>query len=93
MFRNAKHKVKAPDEIKPTNRHGTPQGSVDHFVESRAKTGEFLKDTPGLRDHAADSPADTKWNGYEFILLIATHSERHTNQIKEAKAEPNYPKQ
>jgi hypothetical protein len=88
-----KTKVQAPDAIKPTNRFGSPQGSIDHFVESRAKTEDFLKSTSGLRDHAADSPVGTKWDGYEFILLIAAHSERHTNQIKEVKADPNYPKQ
>jgi len=87
-----KNKVQAPDAIKPTNRFGSPQGSIDHFVESRAKTEDFLKSTAGLRDHAADSPTGQKWDAYEFILLISAHSERHTNQIKEVKADPNYPK-
>jgi hypothetical protein len=87
-----KTKVQAPDPIKPTNRYGSPEGSIRHFVESRAITEEFLKTTPGLRDHAADSPSGAKWDAYEFILLIAAHSERHTNQIKEVKADPNYPK-
>ena len=87
-----KTKVQAPEPIKPTNRYGSPEGSIKHFVESRAVTEEFLKTTSGLRDHAADSPAGTKWDAYEFILLIAAHSERHTNQIKEVKADPNYPK-
>ncbi len=87
-----KNKVQAPEAIKPTNRFGSPEGSIKHFVESRAITEEFLKTTPGLRDHAADSPVGTKWDAYEFILLIAAHSERHTNQIKEVKADPNYPK-
>jgi hypothetical protein len=88
-----KTKVQAPEPIKPTNRFATPQDAIDHFVESRAKTEAFLKDTPGLRDHAADAPNGSgKWDAYEFILLIAAHSERHTNQIKEVKADPNYPK-
>jgi hypothetical protein len=87
-----KTKVQAPEPIKPSNQFGSPEGSVKHFVESRAKTEEFLKATSGLRDHAADSPTGAKWDGYEFILLIAAHSERHTNQIKEVKADPNYPK-
>jgi DinB superfamily len=87
-----KTKAQAPEEIKPTNRFGSPQGSIDHFVESRTKTETFVKDTPGLRDHAADSPVGTKWDAYEFVLLIAAHSERHTNQIKEVKTDPNYPK-
>jgi hypothetical protein len=86
------HKVQAPEVIKPTNRFGSPQASVDHFVESRATTETFLKTTPGLRDHAADSPTGQKWDAYEFILLIAAHSERHTNQIKEVKTDHNYPK-
>jgi DinB superfamily len=87
-----KNKVQAPEAIKPTNRFGSPQASIDHFVESRATTENFLKSTPGLRDHAADSPTGQKWDAYEFILLIAAHSERHTNQIKEVKADPNFPK-
>lgn len=85
-------KVQAPDPLKPTNRFASPQGSIDHFVESRAKTEEFLKNTPGLRDHAVDSPVGTKWDAYEFILLIGAHSERHTKQIQEVKADPNFPK-
>ena len=84
-------KVQAPDPLKPTNRFASPQGSIDHFVESRAKTEEFLKNTPGLRDHAVDSPVGTKWDAYEFILLIGAHSERHTKQIQEVKADPNFP--
>jgi hypothetical protein len=87
-----KNKVQAPEAIKPTNRFGSPQVAIDHFVESRATTENFLKTTPGLRDHAADSPTGQKWDAYEFILLIAAHSERHTNQIKEVKADRNYPK-
>jgi len=85
-------KVQAPDPLKPTNRFASPQGSIDHFVESRAKTEEFLKNTPGLRDHAVDSPVGTKWDAYEYILLIGAHSERHTKQIQEVRADPNFPK-
>ena len=87
-----KNKLQAPEAIKPTNRFGSPQAAIDHFVESRGTTENFLKTTPGLRDHAADSPTGQKWDAYEFILLSAAHSERHTNQIKEVKADPNYPK-
>jgi len=50
-----------------------------------------LKTTTGLRDHVTDSPMG-KLDGYEFVLLIAAHSERHTKQINEVKADPNFPK-
>jgi hypothetical protein len=88
-----KNKVQAPEPLKPTNRFGSPEGSIKHFVESRATTEDFLKNTPGLRDHAADSPAGVKWDAYEFIVYIAAHSERHTNQINEVKTDPNFPKE
>ena len=91
MVPDRTNKAQAPEPLKPTNRFGSPQGSIQHFVESRATTEDFLKNTPGLRAHVADSPLG-KLDGYEFILLIAAHSERHTNQIKEVKADPNFPK-
>lgn len=84
-------KVQAPEPLVPTNRFGSPEGSVKHFVESRAMTEELLKTTTDLRDHVTDSPMG-KLDGYEFILLIAAHSERHTKQINEVKADPNFPK-
>ena len=84
-------KVQAPEPLVPTNRFGSPDGSIKHFVESRATTTNFLKTTTGLRDHVADSPLG-KLDGYEFVLLIAAHSERHTKQINEVKADPNFPK-
>jgi hypothetical protein len=92
MVPDRSHKLQAPEPIVPTNRYGSPDASLKHFVESRAKTEDFLKATPGLRDHAVDSPMGVKMDGYEFVLLIAAHSERHTKQILEVKADPNYPK-
>ena len=87
------HKAQAPEPLKPSNRFGSPDGSLKHFVEARATTEDFLTKTPNLRDHAVDSPLNKKLDGYEWILFIAAHSERHTKQILEVKADPNFPKQ
>lgn len=92
MIPDRSHKLQAPEPLVPGNHFGTPDASVKHFLESRAKTEEFVKTTPGLRDHAVDSPMGVKLDAYEFVLLIAAHSERHTKQILEVKADPNYPK-
>lgn len=92
MVPDRSQKAQAPEPLVPTNRFGSPDASIRHFVESREKTEEFLKTTPGLRDHAVDSPMGAKLDGYQFVLLIAAHSERHTKQILEVKADPNYPK-
>jgi hypothetical protein len=92
MVPDRTHKVQAPEPLIPANKFATPDEALKHFVESRAKTEEFLKTTAGMRDHAVDSPMGVKLDGYEFVLLIAAHSERHTKQILEVKADPNYPK-
>jgi len=86
------HKIQAPEPLKPTNRFGSPADAQKHFLESRLVTEEYLKTTPDLRAHAIDSPMGVKLDGYEWILLIAGHSERHTKQILEVKADPNFPK-
>jgi hypothetical protein len=91
MVPDRTHKAQAPEPLVPTNRFGSPEGSIKHFMESRATTEDFLKTATGLRDHVADSPLG-KLDGYEFVLFIAAHSERHTKQINEVKADPNFPK-
>jgi hypothetical protein len=91
MVPDRSHKAQAPEALVPSNRFGSPEGSLKHFVESRAATEDFLKTTAGLRDHVTDSPLG-KLDGYEFVLFIAAHSERHTKQINEVKADPNFPK-
>jgi hypothetical protein len=85
------HPLKAPEPLVPTGRW-TPEESLKHFLASRGKTIEYLKATPDLRAHVADGPTGQPLDGYEWILLIAGHSERHTKQILEVKADPNFPK-
>jgi len=51
-----------------------------------------MRSTPDLREHATDSPLQVKLDGYEWLLFIGAHSSRHTKQILEVKADPNFPK-
>src|SRR5260370_5578339 len=85
------HKAQAPEPLKPTNRFGSPAAAQKHFVESRATTEEYLKNTAGLRTHLGDSPMGNL-DGYELLLLIAAYSELHTKQLLEVKADPNFPR-
>ena len=86
-------KAQAPEALRPTNRYGSPETAVTHFVESRARTVDFLQKTNDLRAHAIDSaPLGAKLDAFQWVLFIAAHSERHTKQINEVKADPNFPK-
>src|SRR5262245_63236982 len=85
-------KAKAPEPLVPTGRWSTPE-ALDHFQQSRANTIQYLQSTPDLRGHAtAENPFQQPMDGYQWLLFIAAHSERHTKQILEVKADPNFPK-
>jgi len=86
-------KFQAPEQLRPRNQFGTPQAALKHFLESRAKTVELLKNTPDLRSHVVDSGLLGKIDAFERILFVAAHSERHTKQLLEVKADPKFPKQ
>jgi hypothetical protein len=85
-------KVQAPEPLQPNKRFGSPKDSLKHFRESRAKTLEFLKKSKDLRQHAMESPLGKTLDGYQWVLFIAAHTERHTKQLNEVKADPGFPK-
>ena len=93
MVPDRSKKRQAPDPLKPANHFGSPEASLKHFMDSRTTTEDFLKTTPGLRQHAEFSPLGKDLDAYEWILFIGAHSERHTKQILEVKSDPNFPKQ
>jgi uncharacterized damage-inducible protein DinB len=84
-------KAQAPEPLHPTGRW-TPKEALDEFSQRRARTVEFLKSTPDLRDHVVDSPIGQPLDAYQWILFISAHSERHTKQMLEVKADANFPK-
>jgi hypothetical protein len=88
---NRSQKVQAPEPLRPSNRFGSPKDSLKRFADSRAKTINFLKDTKDLRQHAIDSPFGKKFDGYQWILFIGAHNERHLKQLNEVKASPDFP--
>jgi uncharacterized damage-inducible protein DinB len=87
------HKAQAPEFLKPTNRWANREELVKAFEGSRKATEDYVKTTnDDLRDHFMAHPVLGPMDGYQWILLISAHSERHTKQILEVKADPNFPK-
>ena len=85
------HKAQAPGPLVPTGKW-TPAETLDHFLKSREKTIAYLQATPDLRAHVANGPMDQPMDGYEWLIFEGAHSERHTKQIEEVKADSNFPK-
>lgn len=83
-------KFQAPPAAVPTGRW-TPADALDHFLAGRAQTVALFKSTPDLREHVINHPVFGQLDGYEWVLAVAAHSARHTKQILEVKADPNFP--
>lgn len=87
------HKAQAPEMLRPTGRWATEADLVKAFEDARKVNIDYIRTTnDDLRDHFFDHPTIGTLDGYQWILLIAMHSERHTKQIEEVKADPNFPK-
>jgi len=86
-------KFKAPEAIQPTRRWTSSGEITKNVLESRARTIEFVSTTQeDLRDHFMDHPVFKTLDTYQWILLTSGHMRRHTAQILEVKADPNFPK-
>jgi hypothetical protein len=94
MVPDRSHKAQAPEFLKPTNRWATQAELTKAFEDSRKATMDYVRTTnDDLRDHFGPHPLLGPLDAYQWILLISAHSERHTKQIEEVKADPNFPKE
>jgi hypothetical protein len=86
-------KFQAPEMLKPVGSFGSFQASLDSFVARRNRNIEFIKTTQAdLRDHCSSFPGVGMVDDYQVVLFMVSHSKRHTLQLEEVKANPNFPK-
>jgi DinB superfamily len=86
-------KATAPEPIDPAGRAAslTPTDAAKLFTEKRDQHEEYVKTTSDeLRTHVGPGPVGPM-DSYQVLVLMATHTARHTAQIKEVQANPNYP--
>jgi hypothetical protein len=93
MIESREKKVKTAPAMEPQN---TPYKSLhealESFVKDRSKLINYVKTTDAdLRNHVVTMPF-ASFDSYQMILFIGAHSNRHTQQIEEVKADPNFPK-
>jgi DinB superfamily len=93
MVESRAQKIKTIPPLEPQNTSykSTPD-ALASFFDSRKKLIEFVKTTnDDLRDHVVTLPFGS-FDCYQMLLFMAAHSYRHTQQIEEVKADPNYPR-
>jgi hypothetical protein len=82
-------KVKAPEPVCPEGRW-TGVEALQCFLTNRERTLQLL-DAPLLRGRVRPHPLFGPWDGYQWLLAVGSHTLRHTGQIREIKADVNFP--
>lgn len=86
-------KFQAPEMLKPTSRWSSREALTKDFLVAREKSMDYVKSTPDdLRGHGGPHPVLKTIDAYQWVLLLAAHSARHTAQIDEVKTSAGYPK-
>jgi len=85
-------KATAPEPIVPAGKFATPANAAKEFASRRDKSIAYVKTTNDeLRIHVAPGPAGPM-DAYQFLLLMASHTLRHTAQMREVQGNADYPK-
>lgn len=94
MIGNRTHKVKTFEKLEPVQgAWKSTEEAINAFKETRTKHLKYVKSTTeDLRNHIFTTPLGAM-DGYQYLLFMSSHSDRHTQQIYEVKADPNFPKQ
>lgn len=93
MVEDRSHKAEAAEPFKPVHSpYKTLDETLDAFNAGRDSLINYVQTThDDLRGHIAELPF-AKVDAYQIILLISAHTNRHTQQLNEVKANPSFPK-
>ncbi len=77
-------KVSAPEPVRPTGRYTNPADVLALFETTRDRTLEYARTTVDpIRERAFPHIVFGPLDGYQWLLLMAAHTERHLKQLIE----------
>lgn len=90
--RRAEQRLKSRAVNTPTGQRSDFDALVDELRRERAQTIAFAEETlVDLRGHFFAHVAFGDLDGYQWLMLLATHMDRHALQIEQVKADMNWP--
>jgi DinB superfamily len=97
-FPDRRSKIPGPEALHPTGRW-SPAEALDRLRVNYARMNDLVESVSDLRQHAIQAVplklfSEGKYevmDGYQWLLAAAAHTERHTKQMLEVKADPNFP--
>ena len=78
---------KSPDLVKPAGRWPDMSSALASFDQARrAMIDVVTRENRDLRNYCAPHPSLKALDGYQWLLFITTHTDRHREQIADLKA-------
>lgn len=85
-------KVKTSKSFEPSGKFGTYEETLNAFNAKRNGHLELIKTTnEDLRNHYGKLPFGTI-DGFQILIFMSGHTERHVKQMEEIKSHENFPK-
>ena len=86
FLRDRSQRGEAPERIRPKGRFATRDETIRTFEERRAANLAYVRETSEpLRDRYAPHPFAGVIDGYQWVLFLAAHTDRHAEQIEEIR--------
>jgi DinB superfamily len=86
FLRDRSRRDEAPERIRPKGRFATREDTIRAFEERRAANLACVRETSEpLRDRFAPHPFAGVIDGYQWVLFLAAHTDRHAEQIEEIR--------
>lgn len=90
----SQNRAKTGGSWMPDGQFPTTADAIRAFISRRDSTIAYLDSTQDdLKDHFIDHPQWGALDLYEAFVMLSAHCERHTEQLEEVMANPNFPKQ
>ena len=86
FLRDRSRRDEAPERLRPKGRFPTREETIQTFEERRGANLSYVRETSHpLRDRFAPHPFAGMIDGYQWILFLAAHTDRHAAQIEEIR--------
>jgi hypothetical protein len=87
-LRDRTRTIEAPETVRPSGgRYASAEEAAADFAEARAAVLEFARTTAAdLRAVFVPHPALRELDGYQWLLFIACHTDRHAAQLDALRA-------
>ncbi len=91
LITNRSEKIQTQDQFQPSGKFSEADEAIEAFMDQRGAIVDWLEGAEvDMRNYVNEFPFGMI-DAYQTVLFMAGHTERHTAQIEEVKANPDFP--